>query len=151
MTAWLGAFQRWQELAFGSGNGGASAPAASPPSVGVRDAIEQGNLRFKSLEGKLVGLVRDVNQDHRSLGMMVDLLLEDTRRTLMLPLSSLLEVFPKMARDLARKQGKEVDLEVQGSDIEIDRRILERLKDPLIHPRRCPATGCLPRQSRGSR
>jgi hypothetical protein len=68
VTAWLGAFQRWQELAFGSGNGGASAPAASPPSVGVRDAIEQGNLRFKSLEGKLVGLVRDVNQGHRSVG-----------------------------------------------------------------------------------
>jgi two-component system chemotaxis sensor kinase CheA len=51
----------------------------------------------------------------------------------MLPISSALEMLPKMARDLARDQGKEVELIVSGGEIEIDRRILEEMRDPLIH------------------
>jgi two-component system chemotaxis sensor kinase CheA len=36
-------------------------------------------------------------------------------------------------RDLARQGGKEVEVVIQGGEIEIDRRILEEMKDPLIH------------------
>jgi two-component system chemotaxis sensor kinase CheA len=36
-------------------------------------------------------------------------------------------------RDLAREQGKEADLLVHGEDIQVDRRVLDELKDPLIH------------------
>jgi hypothetical protein len=71
--------------------------------------------------------------DHRSLAGMVDRLLEDMKKALMLPASSVLEVLPKAARDLARAQGKEVELLVRGGEIEIDRRILEQMRDPLIH------------------
>ncbi len=51
----------------------------------------------------------------------------------MLPFASLLEIFPKLVRDLSRAQRKEVKLVVQGEDIEIDRSVLEEMKDPLIH------------------
>ena len=51
----------------------------------------------------------------------------------MLPFSVLLETFPKFVRDLAREQGKEVDLLIQGGEVEIDRRILQEIKDPLLH------------------
>jgi two-component system chemotaxis sensor kinase CheA len=51
----------------------------------------------------------------------------------MLPFSTLLEIFPKMIRDLSRDQGKEVELVIMGSEVEIDKRILEEMKDPLIH------------------
>ncbi|HEY7543945.1 MAG TPA: response regulator, partial [Blastocatellia bacterium] len=40
---------------------------------------------------------------------------------------------PKMARDLSRDQGKEVQVAISGEKIEIDRRILEEMKGPLIH------------------
>jgi two-component system chemotaxis sensor kinase CheA len=43
------------------------------------------------------------------------------------------EVFPKLVRDLGRDQGKEVELVMRGTGIEIDKRILDELKDPLIH------------------
>jgi two-component system chemotaxis sensor kinase CheA len=43
------------------------------------------------------------------------------------------EVLPRLVRDLARDQGKEVELVVSGAELEIDKRILEELKDPLIH------------------
>jgi two-component system chemotaxis sensor kinase CheA len=51
----------------------------------------------------------------------------------MQPFSTLLDLFPRLVRELAREQGKEVELSIQGGDIEIDRRILEEMKDPLIH------------------
>jgi two-component system chemotaxis sensor kinase CheA len=55
------------------------------------------------------------------------------KRIIMLPVGSLVEILPKLARDLARAQGKDVELIIQGAEIEIDKRILDDLKDPLIH------------------
>jgi two-component system chemotaxis sensor kinase CheA len=51
----------------------------------------------------------------------------------MQPFGSLLDIFPKVVRDLSRSQGKEVQLVLQGGEVEIDRRILEEMKDPLLH------------------
>lgn len=84
-------------------------------------------------ESKLTALEKSVEQDYRALSGLVDELLEDMKKVLMIPFSSLLEMFPRMVRDLSREQGKEVDLVFEGGDIEIDRRILEEMKDPLIH------------------
>ncbi len=51
----------------------------------------------------------------------------------LLPFSSLLDILPRFSRELAREQGKSMELVIQGSEIEIDRHILEEMKDPLIH------------------
>ena len=64
---------------------------------------------------------------------MVDALLDDMKKTLMLPFSSFLESFPRFVRDLSRDAGKEVALNIEGGEIEIDRRVLDEMKDPLIH------------------
>jgi two-component system chemotaxis sensor kinase CheA len=41
--------------------------------------------------------------------------------------------FPKIVRDLSRELGKDVETEIRGSDVEVDKRILEGVKDPLLH------------------
>jgi two-component system chemotaxis sensor kinase CheA len=51
----------------------------------------------------------------------------------MTPLAGLTDRLPRAARDVARKVGKQVELEVKGAEIEIDRAILEELADPLLH------------------
>lgn len=51
----------------------------------------------------------------------------------MMPLESILARLPRLVRDLAREEGKEVDFSVTGGDIELDRSILEELTDPLVH------------------
>jgi two-component system, chemotaxis family, sensor kinase CheA len=51
----------------------------------------------------------------------------------MTPLATVTERLPRAARDLARKVGKQVELEVTGAEIELDRAILEELGDPLLH------------------
>lgn len=88
---------------------------------------------IESLEDRLTTLAKLAEHDHRSLVGILDNLLEDTKKILMFPFSSLLEILPKMVRDLSRDQGKNVELIIQGGEIEIDRRILEEMKDPLIH------------------
>ena len=49
------------------------------------------------------------------------------------PFSALTERLPRAVRDLAHKLGKEVDLEVQGAEVELDRAMIEAMGDPLSH------------------
>jgi len=51
----------------------------------------------------------------------------------MTPLALVTEPLPRAARDVARKVGKQVEVDVRGAEIEIDRAILEELSDPLLH------------------
>ena len=51
----------------------------------------------------------------------------------MTPLALVTERLPRAARDVARKLGKQIEVEVKGAEIELDRAILEELSDPLLH------------------
>ncbi len=97
------------------------------------DLLESEMLYTSMLESSLRKLAGSAQQDAISLVTITDRLLEDTKKVLLLPCSYLLGTLPKVMRDLARDQGKEADLFVKGEDIEIDRRVLDELKDPLIH------------------
>ena len=58
---------------------------------------------------------------------------EGIMKTRMQPLSILIGKFPRVARDLAIALGKQVELSMVGGDTELDRTILEAIKDPLTH------------------
>jgi two-component system chemotaxis sensor kinase CheA len=51
----------------------------------------------------------------------------------MMPIEVIADRFPRPIRDLARKEGKEVEFQIVGKEIELDRAILEALPDPLMH------------------
>jgi two-component system chemotaxis sensor kinase CheA len=51
----------------------------------------------------------------------------------MTPLALVTDRLPRAARDLARKMGKQIEVEVRGGNIELDRAIIEELGDPLLH------------------
>jgi two-component system chemotaxis sensor kinase CheA len=87
----------------------------------------------KEISSKIHALVKSSSLHKKNLNRMVLGLLDKTKQAMMLPLSSLLESFPLFARDISRAQGKSVELTLRGADIEMDRRILEEIKDPLIH------------------
>ncbi|MFH0758232.1 MAG: response regulator [Bacteroidota bacterium] len=94
-------------------------------------------------------LIKNIRRDQRLVATMIRNLLSDIRKTLMFPFASMLETFPKMVRDLTRDQGKMADLEMSGTDTEVDRRILEGIKDPLIHLlRNCSDHGIEPPEER---
>ena len=51
----------------------------------------------------------------------------------LIPLKKVVGKFPRMVRDLSRELGKEVDFEIEGEEIELDRTILTEISDPLMH------------------
>jgi two-component system, chemotaxis family, sensor kinase CheA len=53
--------------------------------------------------------------------------------TRMQPVSSLFAKFPRLVRDLAGQLGKEVQLKLEGGEVELDKTIIEGLSDPLTH------------------
>ncbi|HKM54907.1 MAG TPA: response regulator, partial [Isosphaeraceae bacterium] len=97
------------------------------------ELLESEMLYTRTLESSLRKVAAATHRDALALASITDRLLEDTKRVLLLPCSYLLGVLPRVVHDMARELGKEVDLTVQGEDIEIDRRVLDELKDPLIH------------------
>ena len=58
---------------------------------------------------------------------------EEVMKTRMQPIGNVWNKFPRMVRDLALSCGKDVSLEMEGQDTELDRTIIEAIKDPLTH------------------
>jgi two-component system chemotaxis sensor kinase CheA len=49
------------------------------------------------------------------------------------PILRVVDTLPRLARDVARQTGKEIEVELAGAELELDRSILDRLGDPLVH------------------
>ena len=67
----------------------------------------------------------------------LDFIAEELREKIstlrLLPLGTLFQLFPRVVRDLARQQAKEVELIIEGGETTADKRILEEIKDSLMH------------------
>jgi two-component system chemotaxis sensor kinase CheA len=51
----------------------------------------------------------------------------------MLPIRHVFERFPRLVRDLARQQGKQVELVLQGEDTRVDKAVIDEIGEPLVH------------------
>jgi two-component system chemotaxis sensor kinase CheA len=84
--------------------------------------------------GRLVErLQRTAGEDVAWLDLVADELADGVRGMRLLPLSTIFNLFPRLVRDLAQQQGKEVQLVATGGETSADKRLLEELKDPLMH------------------
>ncbi|MBN1219699.1 MAG: hybrid sensor histidine kinase/response regulator [Anaerolineae bacterium] len=91
----------------------------------------QEQLRFLNTQSN--ALYRQLSNDTMRLSLIINELQEEIKRVRMLPLSTITTTFARMVRDLAREQKKKVNLTIEGSETELDKRVLEQIKDPLIH------------------
>ena len=73
------------------------------------------------------------NEDIASLDLIGDRLESGIQSLRQLPLSTVFNIYPRMVRDLARQQGKDIELIIEGGDTKADKKILEEIKDPLLH------------------
>lgn len=103
------------------------------PDEHLADRLAQATELASELNAEVKTHAAQLASKRRDMALKVDTLLDDLKQALTLPFSRLLERFPKMVRDLAHELGKQVDLALEGQDIEIDRRILDQLHDPLLH------------------
>ena len=95
--------------------------------------LSQNDEYLKTLTAEVNSLHRGFTNDYNRLTLITDGLQDGVRRVRMLPISTIYSIFPRMVRDLARHQGKVVVLQVDGGETEVDRQVLELMKDPLTH------------------
>lgn len=120
---------RKEAQAMGAGN----ASDAPPYTPEIWRFLEWANDFISTLGQDIKTLGHAQEQNHRALTRMVDELLDEAKGVVMQPCATMLSLFPKMVREIAKQQKKEVELRIHGGEIEVDRRILERIKDPLVH------------------
>ncbi|HIQ25094.1 MAG TPA: chemotaxis protein CheA [Persephonella sp.] len=87
-------------------------------------SVEQGKD-----ESDLEELIEAINGMSRTVSDLQDAVM----KLRMQPVKKIFSKFPRIVRDLAKKLNKKVQLVLEGEDTEIDRSILDRLEDPLIH------------------
>lgn len=88
---------------------------------------------LQSLEDQVAGLTRVALQERETNGKLVDDLLAGAKTLLLLPFATVAAALPKVVRDLCLDQGKQAELKIKGEHIELDKRILDEIKDPLLH------------------
>jgi two-component system chemotaxis sensor kinase CheA len=77
--------------------------------------------------------VRALSETSTHIVKIVDELHESMMQVRMLPVGVLFSKFPRVVRDLARSLGKEINLVVEGEGTEIDRSVIDKIRDPLVH------------------
>ncbi|HUM10509.1 MAG TPA: chemotaxis protein CheA [Myxococcaceae bacterium] len=72
-------------------------------------------------------------REHRRLVRRLDILQDRLLQARMVPLRLLFDRMQRLVRRMAREAGKEVVLETSGAEVQIDKRLVEELSDPLVH------------------
>ena len=91
------------------------------------------NEQLKALQFKVSNMAKVASRDQNNSSLLINRYLETAKTLVMLPVSTCFEGFPRLVRELARELDKDVELTINGGQLEVDRRVLERLKDPLVH------------------
>jgi two-component system, chemotaxis family, sensor kinase CheA len=110
-----------------------SAPAHSGRTNGTNGVFTRSQEELRAVTKQANTLYRDFANDTLRLSVILDELQEEIRRVRMLPLATITAGFARMVRDLARQHDKQIDLVLAGEETELDKRVLEQVKDPLIH------------------
>ena len=101
--------------------------------IKLLDYINDSQERLHEMSDLINDLTRQYSSDTMQMSLVIDGLEGEIKRARMLPLSTVTGTFARMMRDMAQVSNKEVHFEIIGSDVELDKRVLEQVKDPLIH------------------
>lgn len=90
----------------------------------LKERLTQNASKHKDPE--LIALAKSVDRLSRELR-------ENTMNIRMLPIGTIFSKFRRLIRDLSAELHKEVEIETDGAETELDKTIIERLNDPLVH------------------
>lgn len=116
------------------GNGPAALDQSEQRALGVvLDFLETNHQRLTEIRTGVDRLHGQLKEDSHKLAQAISTLQDDVHRTRLRPLTTLLDPFPRMVRDLARSMDKQVRLVIEGADTEVDSSMVQELKAPLMH------------------
>ncbi len=122
----------------------ATTPAAAEAALSIRVPAERLD-HLVNLVGELVTVQAHLTQiagnrhdnEISAVAEEVERLISELRDTTlnmrMLPIGSTFSKFKRLVRDLSAELGKEIDLETTGAETELDKTVIEKLNDPLVH------------------
>ncbi|MCC7367208.1 MAG: chemotaxis protein CheA [Chloroflexi bacterium] len=126
--------------------------AARPATATVRIDVERLD-RLLNLVGELVidrtrllglgralqdqlgehAMLSEITETVFHLGRVTDEMQAEVMKSRMLPIGTVFSRFPRVTRDLSTRQGKKVELVIEGQETELDRSVIEEIGDPLVH------------------
>ena len=118
--------------------------AANSDIQSIRIGMDQLDL-FMNLIGELVisksrlsqiasvHKLEDLSETANTVDRLTTELQDKIMAIRMIPMKHVFDRFPRMIRDLARDNGKKINLVIKGDGIELDRTILDEIGDPLVH------------------
>jgi two-component system, chemotaxis family, sensor kinase CheA len=125
-----------RETAAGSGAGQATIRISAAKVDRMLDVVGETVLYHRRLEHSLGDTLRDGRQASEQLDMgeqLLDELQDSVIQMRTLPLSTITASFPRATRDLASREGKEVELTIDGAETQLDRVILEGISEAIVH------------------
>ncbi|MCS6836252.1 MAG: hybrid sensor histidine kinase/response regulator [Anaerolineae bacterium] len=108
--------------------------ASAPPEWAIVMRFLENNQRYLAQTSReLAQLAQMTAQANLQLATLSERLQEDVADLRMMPFETLVGGLQRLVRDTARDLGKQATLEVVGAQVEVDKTVLEALKDPLLH------------------
>jgi two-component system, chemotaxis family, sensor kinase CheA len=123
---------RLRETSFGKQRT-ALPPDLVLPLQRVVEFLEYNREFIQSLQHDLGVHIQDTEVDRSALEASTQMISDLIHDAVLLPIANVLLPFNGLVRDYSRSTGKQVDLIIEGGELEMDRRILEALKDPIMH------------------
>lgn len=78
-------------------------------------------------------LVKDFEKVKSNIDLLTADMQNEIMQVRMVPVSFLFNTFPRAMRDLAREKEKDIDFEIRGEDTQLDKAIIDEMKDPIMH------------------
>jgi two-component system chemotaxis sensor kinase CheA len=104
-----------------------------PVLTSLRSGKVRGTIDPDALKHRLESVQQNLSQEVNALGILAQGLQEEVKEVRMVSLRPLFDGCKRMVRDLGLSLGKEAQLETGGEAVRVDKRLIELLRDPLIH------------------
>ncbi|NVJ08665.1 response regulator [Myxococcus sp. AM001] len=111
----------------------ASAQLAMAGGGPALEPLRAGVTQMRGLQKQLLELTKESHRDGEQLTLVAQVARDDLRDLRMVPASQVLEPLRRTVRETSARLDKQVTLELNGGEVRLDRRILDALKDPLLH------------------
>jgi two-component system chemotaxis sensor kinase CheA len=95
--------------------------------------LETNQRHLTSVNRQMAQLVQAMTQHQLQLSTITEGLQGDASRMRLIPFDSVLSSFQRMIRDLARDTEKRIQMDVHGANVELDKAVLDALKEPIMH------------------
>jgi len=97
-----------------------------------RTRLGQIDAHFEESFGEK-GIIADLSNTSEQIGKVTTELHEAIMKVRMLPIRQVFMRFPRYVRDFARERGKEINLQFEGEETELDKTVIDEIGEPLLH------------------